>query len=250
MGLASAGYTETREGFRKRFELIPALDPELKDRVYRLRHQVYCEDLKFEPIRPDGRESDEYDAFSTHLLLRYLPTDEFIGCARLVTTPPDDALYPLPFERTCAATLDRTVIDPARLDRRRIAEASRLAVASAYRRRRGEALQPVPLSPEDFGGADRPRFPYILVGLYLGVVAIAHLKGIEKMFLLSEPRLADHFSRLGVQVLRIGGPVEHRGIRVPSVMDVEGIVAGLNAYSRPIYDEILGELERRLASNP
>jgi hypothetical protein len=39
-------------------------------------------------------------------------------------------------------------------------------------------------------------------------------------------------------------------MRVPSVMDVEGIVAALNAYSRPIYDEILGELERRLASNP
>jgi N-acyl amino acid synthase of PEP-CTERM/exosortase system len=250
MGLASGGYTETREGFRKRFELIPALDAELKDRVYQLRHQVYCEDLKFEPIRPDGRESDEYDAFSTHLLLRYLPTGEFIGCARLVTPPPDDALYPLPFERTCAATLDRTVIDPAKLDRRRIAEASRLAVASAYRRRRGEAFQPVPLSPEDFGVGARPRFPYILVGLYLGVVAIAHLKSIEKMFLLSEPRLADHFSRLGVEVLRIGGPVEHRGIRVPSVMDVERIVARLNAYSRPIYDEILHELERRLASSP
>lgn len=39
-----------------------ATTDELKDHVFRIRHNVYCEELKFEPERPDKRETDEYDS--------------------------------------------------------------------------------------------------------------------------------------------------------------------------------------------
>ena len=58
------------ESFSQMFELIPALDDAALEQVYRIRHDVYCRDLGWEPVRADGRESDEYDAHSYHCLLR------------------------------------------------------------------------------------------------------------------------------------------------------------------------------------
>lgn len=240
---ASLQPTSAREGFTRRFEVVPAITPELKKCVFRMRHQVYCEDLQYESVRPDGLEIDEYDSSATHVLLRYTLTHEFIGCARLVRTRPDNPAYPLPFEQICAATLDRRIVDPAGLPRHTIAEVSRLAVISKYRRRRGELKNVAPISDDDFGVPGHPRFPYILVSLYFGIVAVAQLQAIEKLFLLSEPRLATHFSRLGVEVIRIGGPVDHRGLRVPGMMQVRKIVETMNPFSRPLYDEILQELQ-------
>jgi N-acyl amino acid synthase of PEP-CTERM/exosortase system len=89
-------------------EIVPAFSDALKDEVYRIRHQVYCEELAFEPRRRNGRERDEYDAHSLHLLIRSVQVGEFMGCARLVRARQEDSHYPLPFESACAATLDRS----------------------------------------------------------------------------------------------------------------------------------------------
>lgn len=230
--------------FRSYFNVVPALTEELRDHAFRIRHQVYCEELKFEPERPDRRESDAYDAHSLHCLLRSVETGQYVGCTRLVLTRPGDPSYPLPFEKTCAKTLDRSIVDPMALPRKSIAEVSRLAIVSRYRRRRGEERSPAPLSAESFGTSDRPRFPYLAIGLYLGTIELAALHGIETLFLLSEPVLVRHFATLGVKVTRIGGPVEHRGTRVPSTMNVPSIIAGINFVVRPLYNIIAEEVRR------
>src|SRR5512146_1798154 len=103
--------------FRKFFEIVPALTDGLRDHAYRIRHQVYCEELKFEPERPDRRERDPYDAHSLHCLIRSIPDGEFVGCTRLVLARSEDPHYLLPFERTCAQTIDRSIVDPAALPR-------------------------------------------------------------------------------------------------------------------------------------
>ena len=116
------------EGFRQLFELIPALDDATLDQVFRIRHDVYCRDLGWEPVRKDGRESDEYDRHSFHCLLRRRGTGEPVGCTRLILARPEDPSYPLPFEDSCEAVLDRSIADPARMPRHTIGEVSRLAV--------------------------------------------------------------------------------------------------------------------------
>jgi N-acyl amino acid synthase of PEP-CTERM/exosortase system len=225
--------------FKTRFEVVPALNDALKDEVYRLRHSVYCEDLHWEPARPDGREIDAYDAQSILLIMRHVGTGEYVGCARLVRPSVEDPSAPLPFERSSQGSLDPAIFDFASVPREQVAEVSRLAVIAKYRRRHGEAARPTPASGHAFGTEHMPRFPYILIGLYLGVVAIARQQGIETLFVLTEPRLAHHFRRLGVEIRQIGKPVEHRGMRIPSVMSVSDIIIGLNPYVRPIYDEIV-----------
>lgn len=231
-------------GFRKYFQIHPAIDDPLREAVFRIRHEVYCEDLGFEPVRPDRRETDEYDAHSLHCLLRTNSAPPGpVGCTRVVLTRADEPHAPLPFERTCATTLDRSIVDPSRLPRDRIAEVSRLAVRAAYRRRRGESLASAPIRDEDFGTTIQPRFPYIPIGLYLGAIALAERAGIETLFVLTEPRLASHFAKLGVDVRQIGGPVEHRGTRIPSMMDVQGIIKNMRFLLRPMWRAIQEDME-------
>lgn len=229
-------------GFRRFFEIVPALSDELREQAYRIRHQVYCEELRFEPRRADGRETDEYDAQSLHCLIRSVRSGKFVGCTRLVLARESDPLSPLPFERTCGSGIDRSIADPRKLPRDRIAEVSRLAIISQYRNRNGERAMHVPMSDDSFGDAFRPRFPYIPVGLYLAVIELARLQGIDRIFVLTEPRLVRHFSRLGVEVTRIGAEIQHRGLRVPSMMSVPHIIAGLNFIVRPLYREIAREI--------
>ena len=230
------------EGFKKYFEVTPALTEELRDQVYRIRHDVYCAELKYEPLRPDQRERDEYDAHALHCLIRSVQTGEYVGCTRLVLARPGDPLFPLPVEKTCATTIDRSIVDPQKLPRQAIAEISRLAVIARYRSRRDEEKSPAPLNDESFGSAERPRFPYLTVGLYLATIELARQHNISTILVLTEPRLAHHFRKLGVEIRQIGGGVEHRGLRVPSIMDVATIIDGLNFLVRPLYKVVAQEV--------
>jgi N-acyl amino acid synthase of PEP-CTERM/exosortase system len=236
---AARSSAELGENFRTRFDIVPAFTDALRDEAYRLRHAVYCKDLGFEPLQPNARETDRYDAHSTPILVRHVPTAEFVACARLVRPRLEAPDEPLPFEITCGNVLDAALLRSQPLARDKVAEVSRLAVISKFRRRKGEARTEVGLTENDFDGG---RFPYILIGLYLGVVAIGRLQGVERLYLLSEPRLAGHFARLGVEIVQIGGPVEHRGIRIPSMISVPRLVEGLNRYVRPLYDVILAQV--------
>ena len=229
-------------GFRKYFEVVPALSDELRDRAYGIRHEVYCEELKFEPIRPDRREKDDYDAHSLHCLIRNVASGEYVGCTRLVLARPGDPHHPLPVEKTCARTIDRSILDPQLLPRNSVAEISRLAVIARYRSRKGEDKSPAALNEEAFGTAERPRFPYLTVGLYLGTIELARQHGIMNLLVLTEPRLASHLGRLGVEMRQIGGAVEHRGLRVPSVMTVSAVLDGLNFLIRPLYKVVAEEV--------
>ncbi len=240
-----SGMPET-SAFGRHFEIIPAVDAPTCDAAHRIRHAVYCEDLPFEPIRPDGRERDEYDSHALHCLLRHRASDQFMGVTRLVLPPPAPADGPLPFERTCGAALYRGELDPARLPRERIAEVSRLAVLREFRRRRGEAGSPLPLSEEDFGTPLQPRCPFIPIGLYLGAIALAQKLGIDTLFTLTEPRLALHFARFGVPVIQIGEGVEHRGLRIPSMIRINEVMAHMNPRVRPMWEEVRREVEEKL----
>jgi N-acyl amino acid synthase of PEP-CTERM/exosortase system len=233
------------KAFQQYFEIVPALSDTLRDHVYRIRHQVYCEDLAYEPLRPDGRESDEYDAHSIHVLIRSVKTGEFIGCTRIIRARPEDPQYPLPFEKLCKTTLDRSIVDPARLPRDTIAEVSRLAVIAQFRKRKGEEKSPVSLSDQDFGTSERPRFPYIPVSLYLAATELARLNGIEVCFVLTEERLASHFRKIGFEPQTIGAAIEHRGKRIPSMMSPTAVIKNLRMILRPLYHTVAAQVAQK-----
>lgn len=232
------------ERFGQYFRIAPALDPAAKDEVYFVRHDVYARELAFEPVRPDQREVDRFDRHALHCIVRTNDDNvRPVGCARVVLTDPEDRMRALPFEQFCRDSLDRRIIDPAALPRERIAEVSRLAVMGEFRRRRGEAHRAVSLSASDISSHPVARFPNIPVSLYFGAVALAQRAGVEYLFTLTEPRLAKHFARGGVQIETIGSPVEHRGLRIPSLMRVSEVYGSLRAMVRPIWHEVHAQID-------
>ena len=239
-------------GFSRHFRIDTALDSALLDEVYRIRHEVYCEDLHFESERADHRETDSHDAHSVHCLLRTRqPPMQPVGCTRLILTDPNHPDAPLPFEQVCSATLDRARLDPAHLPRTRIAEISRLAVCARFRRRKGEDRSAVAVRASDFAHCgDLPRFPYIPTSLLLGAVALAEHYAIDTVFVLTEPRLAQHFRKLGVEVRQIGTPIWHHGLRIPSVMQVEEILRNMRRMLHPMWQVVRAQIGAGFSSGP
>lgn len=232
------------ERFGEYFRVAPALDAKCRDEVYFVRHDVYARELGFEPERADQRETDRYDRHSLHCIVRTRDDNvRPVGCARVVLTDPQDRRRPLPFEVSCKDSLDRRIIDPAALPREQIAEISRLAVMGEFRRRRGEMARPVSLTAQDSAGSPMARFPNIPVALYFGAVALAQRAGVEYLFTLTEPRLAQHFARGGVRIQTIGSAIEHRGLRIPSLMRVSEMYGSLRAMVRPIWHEVHAQME-------
>lgn len=237
--------------FKQLFELIPALDDATMDQVFRIRHDVYCRDLGWEPMRPDGRETDEFDRHSVHCLLRRRETAEPVGCTRLILARPEDPGFPLPFESSCIDALDRHLVDPSHLPRQTMGEVSRLAVVGQFRQRKGESETPASMNDSDFGGSGpRTRFPFIPVSLYLGAAAIALRCGVEHVFVLTEPRLASHFVRIGFDIRAVGRTIEHRGERVPSLLSSSKVVAGLRPLIRPMYQVIEQAVDAAFLAHP
>ncbi len=232
--------------FKKYFEIVPAFSNALIDEAFRIRHQVYCEDLEFEEIRQDGREFDEYDKYSIQLLIRSIKMDEFIGCTRLIYPKLEDPSLQLPIEKSCIDKLDKSIIDTTKLPRNKIAEVSRLAVLNKYRRQRSDTHSELSVSKEDFGTEQQPRFPYIPVGLYLGTAELARLNQIETLFVLTEKRLAEHFNKLGFGLIFIGDAIHHRGERFPSMMDVSTIIKEMHPMLRPLYQTIAIEIQKHI----
>ena len=228
--------------FEQYFEIVPALSAALKDEVFKIRHQVFCEDLGFEPARVDRRESDAFDGQSLHLLIRSVHNRDFVGCTRIIRVRMHDPQPAMPFEQVCAGVIDLAIVDPGSLPRDSVGEISRLSVVARYRRRKGEAKQPVPLADNAFAELPRPRFPYLLVGLYLGTIELARVHGIETLFVLTEPRLASHLGRIGVDITAIGEPIEHHGTRLPSMMNTRTILDNLKPLFRPLYLTVAREI--------
>lgn len=237
------------ENFRRFFTVAPALRAAETDDVFFIRHDVYARELGFEPVRADERETDVYDARSVHCLLRTSESPQrLVGSARVILADPQQPDALLPFEKACRDTLFRDRIDPAKLPREKLGEVSRLAVLSTFRRRRGEEKQAVALDVQDFGDEQQPRFPYIPVALYMASVLMAQRHGVEYLFTLTEPRLAEHFGKLGVNIVPIGTPIEHRGTRVPSLIEAATVEAGLRLMIRPLWTAIDEQMQQGYAS--
>lgn len=232
------------ERFGQYFRVSPTLDAESLDEVYFIRHDVYARELGYEPVRADQRESDRYDRHAVHCIVRTFGEPvRPVGCARVVLADPQAPDRPFPFEVVCKDSLDRSIVDPAALPRHLVGEVSRLAVMGEFRRRKGEIDKAVNLSDQDIGGSPAARFPNIPCALYFSAVVMAQRQGVEYLFTLTEPRLARHFSRLGVKIQAVGAPIEHRGLRVPSMMRVSEVYSSLRSVVRPIWNEVHAQID-------
>jgi N-acyl amino acid synthase of PEP-CTERM/exosortase system len=237
--------------FKKYFKVVPATTPQLVNEALRIRHEVYCEELGWEPESETGLEMDAYDENALHCLLMAVNSQRYIGCVRIVLPNTLDLNHSLPLQDLCKNSLYPGHPDLDAMARSEVAEVSRLAIVADFRRRKNERGNPVSLNLEHDGSIQgRRRFPYIPVGLYIGMLELASFYGVKTLYLVTERMLATHFSRLGGNLTPVGEFVEHRGKRRPYVMDVAKVLKGTSIFMRPLIWTIRKDVESALNQSP
>ncbi len=229
-------------------DLLPpriAFDAEERDAVFALRHGVYCEELGFEPVRPDGREVDAFDSRALHAYVRHAATGAMAGTVRLVTTQSLDER--LPMEVHCAEALADAAIRPDQFPRESLCEISRLAVPAKFRRRATDRFAGAAnggIDPRRYSSSELRCFPWIAIALYFSAAALSHRTGRRHVFVMVEPRLARAMSFVGIDFQQIGPGIEFHGLRAPYYIDRERLPERLSPGFRRllgVIDEALGD---------
>jgi len=204
-----------RDAFHQYFEFVPATTKALREQAYKIRYEVYCEELAYENPEafPDQLEQDCFDKNSLHYLLKHKESQEFAACVRLAMV---DSNKTLPFESTCGNSLYIDTDRPVSLEENSCFEISRLAVRSQFRQRRGEQGKPYSIdSAESNSDTRRTNYPLITYGLYMACFAGSGHHQLSNVFVMMENSLARRLRIMGVLFEQIGFPVEHRGLRAP-----------------------------------
>jgi N-acyl amino acid synthase of PEP-CTERM/exosortase system len=221
----------------RHFHICIANTPQLKEEVFRIRYQVYCEELGYEPLDkfPDQLEKDAYDHRSLHCLIRHKPTGIYAGCVRLVTSDRNDSEAEFPFENVCSDHL----IDFNQTPRSQFGEVSRLAVIREFRQWKEEENRYHNHHNFLFSHykkeIQQPRLSIIPFSLYLANIAMGLELGLEYGVTLMEPRLARHLRMNGLMFRPIGQLVEFRGKRAPFIMKTSEMFNDISKNTK-VYD--------------
>ncbi len=237
------------EHFGRFLEASIANSEEEKKQAYRIRHSVYCKELKFEEINSEGMETDEYDKYSIFGLIKHRPTGLFTGCVRVVAPQQENQL--LPIEKYCASAYKNSDIKPTDFKRSQISEISRLAVPSQFRRRKDdkhEGAATGAINSATYSTEELRCFPFISVGLYLTAAAIVVKHGCNHCFAMMEPRLAQSMALIGIKFKQLGDPVDYHGLRAAYYIDGNAFIENLSPGFSSLYQTIDNSLTPNIIS--
>ena len=158
--------------------------PDVLDKVFRLRYQVYCKECGFlkEEDCHEGIERDRYDPYSVHFVAE--DAVGIVGTVRLVMDSP----VGFPFEAHCKGNLTLNTHD---LPRKEYAEISRLVISRHYRRRAGGGLFYAldfhdDASASDLSDIDKCVVTPITFGIYREMYRECKRRGITHWFAIME----------------------------------------------------------------
>jgi N-acyl amino acid synthase of PEP-CTERM/exosortase system len=225
-----------------------AISDELRDEVFRIRHNVYCEELAFEKVKDEGKEQDEFDAQSIFSMIKHKPTNTYTSCVRVVKSANETEL--LPIEKYCMHAIQNTELHPGNFPRHEISEISRLAVKSEFRRRKtdkfkGSAVGAI--SESSYSETELRCFPFIAIGLYMAAAIMSTDTGVKHVYVMMEPRLARSMKFVGIHFIQLGKAIDYHGLRAayyinPSIF-MENLSPGFKCLYKEIQKEISGQLK-------
>jgi N-acyl amino acid synthase of PEP-CTERM/exosortase system len=224
-----------------------AISEHLKEEAFKIRHNVYCEELAFEDVKPNGQEKDEFDEQSIFSLIKHKPSDTFTSCVRLVTSQQPDQL--LPIEKYCLGAITNTGLSPERFNRNEIAEISRLAVKADFRRRKADRYKGSAtgvISETSYSEKELRCFPFIAIGLYMAAATMAMNTGIRHVYVMMEPRLARSMKFIGIAFEQLGAPIEYHGLRAPYYINPEIFMKNLSPGFKCLYSTIEKDIQKQL----
>jgi len=242
------------QGFTKYFQVRVADTKELRHQAFKIRHNVYAQELGWEPVREDELETDPYDDYAYHVVLEHCASKTFAGSVRIVIPPPHLLNFMTPFEDNCLASTIEGMLDMADYPRGSFGEISRIAVPTSFRRRPNEAKKPYIItgttSSHIFTAEERREFPNIAIGLYLSAVAMADICQHKAMFVMVEPRLSRHLTRVGLPFVQVGEVIDYHGQRALFRLNAQDFSSSLASEVKELYDIIITTLRSQLSLLP
>lgn len=251
LGKLISGYSKLKEANYISSHFSTYLTPtvanckELRKEVFRIRHNVYCDELKFEPVRENGLEQDEFDPFSMHCLIQHISSKNYAGTVRIVR--PTEQAQKLPIEKYCLNSITDDELNPANFAREDICEVSRLAVPRAFRRRQmdnhdGAAIGII--NQHSYSETEMRCFPFIAIGLYFAAAGMALEQDIKHAYVMMEPRLARSMGFVGIKFKQIGPVVDYHGLRAPYYINQNLLHSSLS----PSFAKMLSDIRAGLSS--
>lgn len=222
-----------------------AKSDELRREVYKLRHQVYCEELHFEDVRQGYEEFDEFDPRAIHCFIRHLKSSTLAGTVRLITSSNGTEL--LPIEQFCSHSLTDEKLNPKNFARSDICEMSRLAVPAAFRKRQVDKYDGVATGVIDesvFSATELRCFPFIAICLYMAAAAMSYKTKRYHVFVMMEPRLARSLSFVGINFNKIGETIEFHGQRAPYYIDSRSLKKTMSSGYVKLLESVEADLFR------
>ncbi|MBN2456580.1 MAG: PEP-CTERM/exosortase system-associated acyltransferase [Sedimentisphaerales bacterium] len=207
------------------FEIFLADTPEGKEEHYKIRYQVYCEEMGFEDkIKfPQKLEYDDVDKYSIHFIVRNKITKRWVAAMRLIPGQgkklPIESLYSINDEIDLFSTV----------------ELSRLCVVKDVRRRSTDFDPPHGITHEKGDDQNESNVKSIhgqrrlnrciIWGLFRAATIYSAENNIENWVSVTTKALAKVISSEGFNLTQIGDACNHKGIRYPYKANVKEILS-------------------------
>jgi len=242
------------QGFKKYFNVRFANTQQLRHEAFKIRHEVYCVELGWEPSNDDSLETDDFDNYSYHVVLEHTASNDFAGSVRIVIPPPTNNTDVTPFESQCLPSINKELLSMDDYPKGSFGEISRIAVPTSFRRRPNEAKHPYIITETSdshiFTEEERRHFPNIAIGLYLSAVAMAEIFQHKAMFVMVEPRLSRHLIRVGLPFEQVGEVIDYHGKRALFCLKSKNYSASLAPEVKDLYDIVIDDLRQQMTLLP
>lgn len=239
--------------FGQAFRFRLAVTEKDRERVFALRHEVFCRELNYNMSEDRRRhlERDIYDASSIHCLVEHEKSGIAAACLRLVIPEEDDnsPLYKLPVEIHSKHSLNHDRIQPGNFPRKQLCEVSRLAISRIFRDKESRKEgSPTHIDNDTFSPEETKTFPLIAIGLFLTTYALVGMTGRRHVFAMMEPRLPRLLSLSGFHFTKVGDTIEFHGKRNAFYIDHLRAEQEMHDDLLPLYLHIQQQLAPQLSA--
>lgn len=230
--------------YHQLFEVVQAESDALKEKAFRIRHEVFCEEFGYKEVKSNANklERDIYDERAKHCLLIHKRSGEAIGTLRVVMPDQNDLQNSFPLQEIFSG--GRLREDHVLSN---ICEISRLCVLKKFRSRAGDEGSPLggvhDQDQETFVDKTCKRLarriiPFAPIGLIKSGFDIAVENGYTQGCAFLETQLIDSFERLGIVCQRIGPVIDHDGQRQPVIIDFFTTVNNMRVRQKAVWEMV------------
>jgi N-acyl amino acid synthase of PEP-CTERM/exosortase system len=243
-------FTGITEHFFEHFTPIFASTKKLKEEAYKIRYQVYCQELNYESSCnfPEKKEQDAYDTHSYQFLLQHNLTGQYAGCVRMVMPESQQSEAQFPLEK-----VSRPILKLNKYSRSRFCEVSRIAIPGALRKRQENKNTPgakfFSRTEKNQSQTEKTSLPVIALALHGIPISMAAAMGIDILCLI-EPAFARHLRIYGITSHQVGPMIDYRGKRGPFLLQPQEILANLDPDLRQLFQNIQQHLSKSVPSTP